>query len=184
MEGLSSTGPTPSSFIISRDLYVSFCICASIRIGQEIWCLPYMGFKKKKFLQEMGPGTEINTSKNTSTVNVKILMTARLHKALTKGTQNGTRYMIQESLGFKMVVLTNNETKTNEDHEQLKVKVEDLGKPVQAMANTNQDNEQLQEKLEVLDKVVQAMIRKVFSLETELKEVKKKSILLFNVYED
>ena len=65
--------------------------------------------------------------------------------------------------------------KSNKDHEHLKEKVDALEKIVQANINTNQDNQQLKDKIEVLEKVVHAMTRKVLCLETELKEVKKKS---------
>ena len=54
---------------------------------------------------------------------------------------------------------------------------------VQSIIKTNKDNEQLKEKVEGMEKVVKAMARKVLSLETELKQVKKKSSIC-NVYED
>ena len=52
-------------------------------------------------------GTEGNARKNTSQVNVNILMTARPQKAVRKGTQKGAENMTLEVVGLKVVVLTN-----------------------------------------------------------------------------
>ena len=52
----------------------------------------------------------------------------------------------------------------NQDHEELKVKVEALEKALQEITKNNKDNEQLKEKLEVLEKVLHAMTRKVLNL--------------------
>ena len=35
------------TLLLGHHLYVFFCNGASISIDQEIWCLPYAGFKKK-----------------------------------------------------------------------------------------------------------------------------------------
>ena len=65
----------------------------------------------------------------------------------------------------------------NQDHEQLKENIKVLEKAVEELSKTNKDNEQLNDKVLVLEKVLHAMTRKVLNLETELKDIKKKSII-------
>ena len=84
--------------------------------------------------------------------------------------------MILESVYIKVNVptITYNQLK-NQNHEELKVRVEALEKTVQEITKTNKDNEPHEEKLEVLEKVLHAMTRKVLNLEAVIKYMKEKS---------
>ena len=52
-------------------------------------------------------GTEMSVRKNTSRVNVNILMAARPPKAVKKDTPKGAENMTLDIVGLKVIVLTN-----------------------------------------------------------------------------
>jgi myosin heavy subunit len=131
-------------------------ICQYNKFG---FCRYRSDCKKKHYKSECEHLDDCNTQKNCP---------KRHPKRCRKYDSGNCRF--QSDCAYKHL-----QPKTNEDHKQLKQKLEALEKVVQTFAETNKDKEQLQEKVEGMEKVLKAMTRKVLSLETELKRMKERS---------